>query len=96
MKHTFKSWLIANIESIVMVITFASLLLLYLKFEDINIFKVLYPLFCVIGAVCETSVAWRISAFFNGMMLIINLASIIFLNDNVFKKREIMYDKEKD
>jgi len=66
------------------------------KGKFINIFKVLYPLFCVIGAVCETSVAWRISAFFNGMMLIINLASIIFLNDNVFKKREIMYDKEKD
>lgn len=40
MKHTFKSWLIANIESIVMVITFIILLLLYLKFEDINIFKV--------------------------------------------------------
>ena len=45
MKHTFKSWLIANIESIVMVITFASLLLLYLKFEDINIFKVLGIIF---------------------------------------------------
>lgn len=45
MKHTFKSWLIANIESIVMVIAFASLLLLYLKFEDINIFQVFGVIF---------------------------------------------------
>ena len=45
MKHTFKNWLIANIESIVMVITFASLLLLYLKFEVINIFNVLGIIF---------------------------------------------------
>ena len=37
MKHTFKSWLIANIESIVMVIAFASLLLLYLKIENSEI-----------------------------------------------------------
>ena len=47
MKHTFKSWLIANIESIVMVITFASLLLLYLKVEDINIFQVFGVLFLI-------------------------------------------------
>lgn len=45
MKHTFKSWLIANIESFVMVIAFASLLLLYLKFEDINIFQVFGVIF---------------------------------------------------
>ena len=45
MKHTFKSLLIANIESIVMVIAFASLLLLYLKFEDINIFQVFGVIF---------------------------------------------------
>lgn len=45
MKQTFKSWLIANVEAIAMVVTFATLLLLYLKIEDSNIFKVFGLLF---------------------------------------------------
>ena len=37
MKHTFKNWLIANIESIVMVMTLPVLLLFYLKIENLDI-----------------------------------------------------------
>ena len=41
MKHTFKSWLIANIESIVMVMTLPVLLLFYLKIENLDIVALL-------------------------------------------------------
>ncbi len=42
-------------------------------------FKVLYPAACVLGAVLSSSVPWRMSALFNGFMLIINLPVIILL-----------------
>ena len=46
MKHTFKSWLIANIESIVMVMTLPVLLLFYLKIENSDIVGLGFILLC--------------------------------------------------
>ena len=41
MKHTFKSWLIANIENIMMVIALPVLLLFFLKIENVDIVGIL-------------------------------------------------------
>ena len=45
------------------------------------VFVYLYPLFCIIGAVCSAETAWRLSAFFNGIMLCVNVAAVLFLSD---------------
>lgn len=44
-------------------------------------FLYIYPLGCIIGAVSNTEFAWNIAAFFNGIMLLINLPVLILLND---------------
>ena len=44
-------------------------------------FLYIYPLGCIIGAVANTEFAWNIAAFFNGIMLLINLPVLILLND---------------
>ncbi len=46
MKHTFKNWLIANIESIVMVMTLPVLLLFYLKIENLDFVVLGFILLC--------------------------------------------------
>ena len=46
-------------------------------------FIFIYPLFCIVGAVCKVETAWRISEFFNGIMLIINLFAVIMLSGEV-------------
>ena len=67
-----------------------------------RLFTVIYPLFCVLGAVCATDTAWRLSAFFNGIMLCVNLFAVMLLSDTAiremrgFKKRGNSNDKEKD
>lgn len=55
-----------------------------------KLFVFIYPLFCVVGAVCKVEIAWRVSEFFNGIMLIINLLAVILLSDEVmpFLRRE--------
>lgn len=50
-----------------------------------KIFILLYPLGSVIGAVLDVDFAWKISEFFNGIMLIINLPAIILLSDEFLK-----------
>lgn len=47
-----------------------------------RVFVFLYPLFCIIGAVCSAETAWRLSAFFNGIMLCVNVAAVLFLSDS--------------
>lgn len=49
------------------------------------IFKIIYPFACIAGAVCNTEAVWRLAAFFNGIMLIINLPSILMLSDKFLK-----------
>ena len=51
--------------------------------KGVKIFTFTYPLFCVVGAVCNVSTAWRISEFFNGIMLIINLFAVMMLSHKV-------------
>lgn len=46
MKHTFKNWLIANIESIVMVMTLPVILLFYLKIENLDFVVLGFILLC--------------------------------------------------
>jgi len=47
-----------------------------------KVFLLLYPLGCIIGAVSSIDFAWKISEFFNGIMLTVNLPSILFLSDD--------------
>ena len=47
-----------------------------------KIFLLLYPLGCIIGAVSGVDFAWKISEFFNGIMLTVNLPSILLLSDD--------------
>lgn len=45
-----------------------------------RIFLVFYPFTCIVGAIMNVEVAWRISAFFNGIMLCCNLPAILLLD----------------
>ena len=46
-----------------------------------KLFPLVYPLFCLFGAVCRAETAWRLSAFFNGIMLCVNLFAVLMLSD---------------
>ena len=46
------------------------------------VFILIYPLFCIVGALISVESAWRIAEFFNGIMLIINTFAIICLSKN--------------
>lgn len=46
-----------------------------------KIFTLIYPLFCILGAVLNVETVWKTAEFFNGIMLIINLFSMIMLSD---------------
>ena len=48
-----------------------------------KIFVYTYPLFCVLGAVLNVKTVWRVAEFFNGIMLIINLFSLLILADKI-------------
>ena len=50
-----------------------------------NIFRFIYPLGCIAGAVFDTAVVWRLSAFFNGIMLCINLPCLIYMSEDFLK-----------
>ena len=49
-----------------------------------KLFKIVYPLGCVLGAAASVKTAWRFSEFFNGIMLCINLSALLFLNEDFF------------
>lgn len=44
-----------------------------------KLFAILYPPTCIIGALCNAEIPWRLSAVFNGIMLCINLPAIMLL-----------------
>ena len=52
------------------------------------IFRVIYPLSCILGAVLDTELVWRLAAFFNGIMLCVNLPAILLLSDNFLKEEK--------
>lgn len=60
-----------------------------------KLFVITYPLFCILGAVCDTAVIWRMASFFNGIMLIVNLPSVIFLSDKFLKSENKKDDRKK-
>lgn len=54
-------------------------------------FMLIYPLGCITGAISDVETAWKLSAFFSGIMLCLNLPSLILLSDTAlkyFKKEE--------
>ncbi len=67
-----------------------------------RIFVLIYPLFCIIGAISTADTAWRLSSFFNGIMLCINTFAVLWLSDIVLKgmkeyrKRGKISDKEQN
>lgn len=65
----------------------ASLNFLKIKDEK-NIFIKLYSLFCILAAVLRADIVWEISAFANAILLIINIPVIIYLSDDVERKKD--------
>lgn len=61
-----------------------------------RVFVFLYPLFCIIGAVCPAETAWRLSAFFNGIMLCVNTAAVLFLSDGAALRLRCFERKNKE
>lgn len=60
-----------------------------------RLFILVYPLFCIVGALISVGAAWRIAEFFNGIMLIINTFAIIFLSKNaILQLKESSSDKK--
>lgn len=53
-----------------------------------KIFNFLYPVACIAGAAMNTEISWRLSAFFNGIMLCVNVCAILLLADKIFKIKE--------
>ena len=45
------------------------------KFKRLYI--LIYPIFCILGAICSVSMAWRLAALFNGLMLCINMYCVL-------------------
>lgn len=60
-----------------------------------NLFIIIYPFFCILGALCSTGLVWRLSAFFNGLMLCINMVAVMLLaNESIdkmvdFRKKKV-------
>ena len=61
-----------------------------------KLFTAIYPLFCIVGAVCSIDIAWRLSSFFNGIMLCVNVFAVFMLSDTAIKEMRNMNDKDKD
>ena len=47
-----------------------------------EIFRFLYPLGCIAGALFDVENVWRLASFFNGIMLCINLPVLVYLCDD--------------
>lgn len=60
-----------------------------------KIFMRIYPFGCLVGALTNAEFAWRISEFFNGIMLCINLPAVLMLSDNLLVMRGIKNDTRK-
>ena len=61
-----------------------------------KLFIVIYPFFCVVGAVCKIDTAWRLSAFFNGIMLCVNVFAVMTLSDTAIQEMRNLNGKDKD
>ena len=61
-------------------------------------FKIIYPLFCILGAAIDTALVWQLATFFNGALLVINLPVILILSDKFLESdkndRKNKYNKK--
>ena len=48
-------------------------------------FVYLYPLVCIIGALCNVQMVWRVATVCTGVMLSINVIAIIILRNNALE-----------
>jgi len=60
-----------------------------------KIFIAIYPFFCLLGAILNTSVVWDLAEFFNGIMLCVNLPVLIYLSGAVLTERKEINDRSK-
>ena len=51
-----------------------------------RLFLVLYPLICIPGALINADAAWRLSAFFNGILLCINVTAVLLMSDTAVSR----------
>ncbi len=63
-----------------------------------KIFKAVYPVCCILGAVLGSSFAWRLAGICNGIMLCINLTVVLLLSGEAVKylKRGYKIDRRKN
>ncbi len=55
-----------------------------------RLFIIIYPLLCVPGALMNIDAAWRLSAFFNGILLCVNTSAVMLLSEKaIFKMKSI-------
>ncbi len=64
------------------------------KSQEINIYSIIYALFIFIGAVCSVENIWNFSDICNGLMIIPNLISLLYMSNEI-KKDTIDYEKKK-
>lgn len=50
------------------------------------IFKFIYPLSCIVGALISSDTVWRMAGFLNGIMLCINVPAVLFLSNKYLKE----------
>ncbi len=53
--------------------------------KAVVLFELIYPLFCVLGAILSTGIIWRLASLFNGIMLIFNTPAILLLSNKFFE-----------
>ena len=58
------------------------------------VFRIIFVLFMVVGAISESSLAWDISDTFNGMMMIPNLIGVLALSPLVYKLTKNYRDRK--
>ncbi len=51
--------------------------------RGVKAYALIYPLFCIVGAVLNAALVWRLAELINGFMVIINLIVMIFLSKEV-------------
>ncbi len=51
-----------------------------------KLFTAVYPFFCIAGAVLTADTAWRLSAFFNGIMLVVNMIAVMLLSSDAISQ----------
>ena len=47
--------------------------------KSVFLYKLIYPVACIIGAIADTTTVWRLASLFNGIMLCINLPPILLM-----------------